>query len=187
MKKSVLFIIALVLTVGIAAFFTVQQGRKAVPPTPPPPAANAWRGVEPGVSTTENLMSAIGTPLSSVQNGTTTTYLYPSANQYWRNEVDAQNNSVAFIRERIFPPSDTSLKSLTAKITEKPVQLYGPDFQSGTLLYVYPASGVAFLASSFQDTAYQVWYFIPTTLEGFLALPQAAGYGTAPAGQQEGI
>lgn len=193
MKKPLLFIGALALVVGLAAFFYTGSAGRLPPtaiPTPTPyslPTVNTWNGIEPGVSSLQSLVSAMGAPVSSTQNRTTTTYSYPSDNQYWKNEVDVENNSVAFIRARIFPPSDTSLKSLTSKLKEKPTQLYGPDHQSGTLLYLYPSSGVAYVANSFRDTVYQVWYFTPTTVNGFLSLHQSAGYGTSPTARPEGI
>lgn len=191
MKKPLLFIGILALIVGVVAFFYTQSG-KFFPPTTGPapreePAINMWKGISPGVSTTENLATVVGNPESSTQNGATIIYSYPSANQYWKDEVDTQNNAVVFIRERIFSPSDTSLKSLTAKIKEEPTRLYGADHQSGTLLYAFPQSGVAYLANSFQDTVYQVWYFPPTTVETLLSLPQMTGYNLAPVGQPEEI
>ena len=100
--------------------------------------------------------------------------------------MDVENNTVTFIRERIFPPANVSLKSLTSALKEPAVKLYGPDHQSGVYLFAYPQEGVAYLANFFRDTVYQVWRFPGTTMVGFLSLPQTTGYGAAPTGQPEG-
>lgn len=193
MKYPLIFIVVLALFAGLAAFFytrSAKQPQRPPGPTPTPyalPTVNSWNGIVPGSSTTQDLATKLGNLSAGAQSGTITTYSFPSTNQYWKNEVDVENDAVTFVRERIFPPANVSLKSLTANLTEKSVVLYGPDHASGTLLYVYPASGIAYLANSFRDTVYQVWRFPSTPIDKFLTLPQAAGYGLAPAGQPEGI
>ena len=193
MKKSLVFIVILALIAGLTAFFYTRSGGQPqtnLSTTPTPynlSTLNMWNGISPGKSSTQDLVTNLKEASPGAQNGNVTTYSYPSTNQYWKNEVDVENDTVVFIRERIFPPTETSFKILTAKIAEKPTPLYGPDHQSGTLLYLYPANGVAYMANSIQDTVYQIWRFPSTTTQGFLSMPQSSGYGLAPTGQPEGI
>ncbi len=191
MKKGLLIIALFAIIVGIVAFI-YTRGSKApqltASPTPTPynlPTVNSWKGIVPGSSTTQDLVTKLGASSPGTQSGAITTYTFPSANQYWKNEVDVENNTVSFIRERIFAPSDVSYKSLAATLKESPIKLYGPDSQSGTYLFLYPQEGVAYLTNSFQNTVYQVWRFSPTAVDGFLSLPQAAGYSITLAGQPE--
>lgn len=193
MRNRLIILALLVLIVAAAAFIYTRSSAPPAPagaPTPTPyslPTVNSWGGITPGTSTADDLVAKLGPATATTQNGTVTTYSYPSTNQYWKNEVDVASGRVVFVRERIFPPTNTSLKSLTAQLKESPVKLFGPDHASGTYLFVYPQEGIAYLANSFQDTVYQVWRFSTTSIDGFLSLPQASGYSTAPTGQPEGI
>lgn len=193
MAKRFLLILIISVIVALLAALFAQKGIKPpimVVPTPSPYALDTltrWKDVVPGASSLEDVKKSLGSALSSENTTVGTVYYYPSDNQYWKNEVTVANSVVSFVALRIFPPADRSLKKLTETITEKPAQLYGPDTESGFYLFVYPETGVAFLANSSKDVVYQIWRFPPTTLEGFLRLPQAARYGLKPQPEQEGI
>jgi hypothetical protein len=193
MKRIVLFGISVGIVIAIA-FAIVRSGTEKVlqKPSPSPTpyslqTLNTWNDLTPGSSTLQDVTVKLGQPTAVQDDGKTKTLLYPSLNPYWKNEVILSGDAVSFIRERIFPPSEVSLKTLSAPFSEQPTQLYGPDFEGGTYLFVYPRSGIGFQANSSQDTVYQIWRFPPTTLQGFLALPQASDFGIAPKPETEGI
>lgn len=192
MKFKTFLVLILFATVALTAFIytRLSTGKPTqITPTPTPYSLGTvtpWRDIEPGASTGEDVIKKLGGPVSSIETGEGTVYYYPTTNQYWKNEVVVKNNAVTFVRERLFPPAVTSLKTLTAKYEEKPTQLFGPDFEGGIFLFVYPTRGIGYIASPSQNTVYQVWYFPPSALSNLLALPQFKGYGPTPKPEQEG-
>lgn len=181
MRRPVFFVLIFLVIFGIIGFFWGRTRPQPAPVFPPKTQGfNSWRGITPGDSTVEDISSLLGPPLSATKSGTQTLFFYPSSNQYWKNEVAAAQQKVVFLRERIFPPSEISLTSLSVKIRGQPILLYGPDFQSGITLFVYPPEGIAFYASADTDTVFEVWRFSPTTVSDLLALPQFSGYALSP-------
>lgn len=191
-KKRFFLLIIIFSAVALAAYIASRTQQETVL-TPSSPASstsgtiNAWNGLIPGISTDTDMKTGLGESSGIVQTVRGAIYSYPSTNQYWKNEVTVSEKVVVFIRERIFPPSNTSLKDFRNKFSEPPIVLYGPDHMSGTYLYSYTTKGVALLANEYQNTIYQVWRFSPVSINEFLALPQLDGYATSPIGKPEGI
>lgn len=185
MKRFLFIGVLVVAVVAVAAFFASRR-TQAPPPAPAPTTTfNTWRGVTPGATSVNELTSLFGPPVSTAQNGEQKTLLYPSANQYWKNEIAAANGTVVFMRERLFSPTERSLEVLSGNISEKSTILYGPDFESGYVLYVYPEMGIAFYANASRKLVYEVWRFVPMTLRDFLSRPEASGFGLSPQREPE--
>lgn len=187
MKRFLVVGAALLVVFAVGAYFA---GRKTVEPqqepTPAPTAAfNSWQGAYPGKTTVSELTGLFGLPTSISQNGEQKTLYYPSTNQYWKNEVETKNETVFFMRERLFDPSERSLAVLSSQVPGQTTVLYGPDFESGYLLYAYPESGIAFYAQEDRKVVYEIWRFAPMSLRGFLSLPAASRYGTSPRPEPE--
>jgi hypothetical protein len=185
-----IILIFILVTAGVIIYTLSQETAPAqISPSPTPYAldsVNSWNELSPGASKEQDITAKLGAPLSVVKTPNGDVYSYPSTNKYWKNEVTVKGNTVLFIIERLFPPANVSLKSLSSSFSTQPTKLYGPDFEGGTFLLVYPKDGIAFLANTSQDTVYQKWYFQPTTLSGFLSLPQANFYSITPKPEMEG-
>ncbi len=180
MNKRVFLIVILVMViVAITAFAYTRTLQK---PTPPSEAQqlNVWSGVVPGQTTADEIYQRLGAPVASTGSAAGQTLSYPSANKYWTNDIDVQNNKAVFVRERVFAPAELSLSKRVASLGGDSVTLYGLDFSSGIYLYVFPSLGVALYGSQSQDIVYEVWHFSPTTIQGFLASPQAQGFSPSP-------
>ncbi len=183
MNRRVFFIVIfLIVIVAVTAFVYTRTLQKPAPPTTTR-QSNVWSGVIPGQTTADEIYQRLGVPVASTGSAAGQTLSYPSANKYWTNDIDVQNNKAVFIKERVFAPAELSLSKRVASLGGDGVTLYGPDFSSGINLYVFPSLGVALYGSQAQNIVYEVWRFTPTTIQGFLASPQAQGFSpSSPSG-----
>ena len=169
----------LTLIVLVLIFVTAPKEQPQPGPTASPVTRLQLSQIPPGTASREDVFAKLGQPLNSEPAGTATTvFSYPSYNQYNSNEVTVTNDKVSFIRERLYDNPDTSLKSRLSVLGQSYTELYGPDVASGVILYTYPDKGLAFLANPYNDTIYEVWYFVKGTLEQTLALPELTDYST---------
>jgi hypothetical protein len=176
-KIATVFII-IAFMVGYFVWKNQKQTSQQVSPSPTGALVKqqTWQGVRPGISF-QDLIKMRGEPKPS--RASAEEVLYPGTNRYWDTAVTIQNNTVLFIREHVFVPQNISFKSRSSQISEKPTKLYGQVSESGQFIYVYPASGIAFLVNDQNDTVYETWYFQPTDLAGVLTLPAFSKYSTS--------
>lgn len=186
----VIFIVALL--VFAAVFFAVSRegGGSPLPvfPSPTPyglETVNSFSGLVPGKSIESEVIALLGTPESVVNKGTYQTYMFPSNNVYWKNEISVSAQSVVFIRERLFPPAEQSFLALSRELQGEPIKLFGPEYDSGFFLFAYPALGVAYFVHVPKDLTYEVWRFKPATAKEMLLLPEFSGYGVSPPQKME--
>lgn len=135
----------------------------------------SWKNIKAGETTIDDL-GKIGEPIETKKTDQGEVLYYPTLNQYLQNEVEVQDNKVAFIKEVLYASEDRSLKNKMDALDSSYQVLYGPDSNSGILLIAYPEKGVAYLANQQGDFTFEAWYFPPTTLDGLLSLPQLSGY-----------
>lgn len=190
--RRLFIILPVCLLVFAIAFFAVRRGENGLQlpgaPSPTPyglETVNSFEGLVPGKSNEAELLSRIGKPESVVNKGTYQTYIFPSNNLYWKNEISVFKQSVVFIKERLFPPAEQAFTVLSKRIQGVPIKLFGPEHDSGFFLYAYPASGVAYFVHAPKDLTYEVWRFEPTTAKDMLLMPEFAGYGVTPSNKME--
>jgi hypothetical protein len=191
MKRLILAVFVILIAIFIGIWITRPKTAPVNPGAPTPtsyslPTLKTWQDIAPGVTTIQEVVTKLGSP-TLTQEGDTQILSYPTTNKHWKNEVFAKNNRVIFIRERLFAPAETSYQKLISGLVEQSTQLYGPDFEGGMFLFVYPKTGVAFLVNTSHGVVYERWYFPPTSLQDFLLLPQAKDYGFKPKPETEGI
>ncbi|MBI3385642.1 hypothetical protein HY031_01005 [Candidatus Gottesmanbacteria bacterium] len=182
MRRLVFIVLLLVAVTAIAAFIASRWAsptKVEVPPAPTPTQQATWKGVAPG-SSFGDLIAKLGQPQKTEVVSGGTQVFYPGVDKNWGTEVAVKNNTVAFIREHVFPPQDVSLAKRTQQLGETPVRLYGNISESNMFLFVFPAHGVAFIASERNDTVYEVWYFQPAPIETLLTMPELHGYSPNP-------
>jgi len=177
-RRRWLIIIALFVAVLVGSGLWLALRPPAKTEEAPTAAAGpaSWRGVVPGLTSPEQVFALLGQPAATSVEPSGTTYFFSSANQYWKNEVRAREATVAFVKEYVFPPADTSLLSTIRRFNVSPTRLFGPDSVAGRDLFVSPERGVALFANGEKDKLYEVWYFPPVSLEQFLQFPEASGY-----------
>lgn len=170
-------ILIIVVVAGASFFVYGYMAKRGVPA--PQETKRAWKGVVPGQSSVNELYQKAGTPVSSSQDSSGATLSYPTENKYWTSDVSVSQNKVTFIKERIFAPTELSLKKRLEETGKDWIKIYGPGSQFGSFLFAYPALGTAYYADEVHDLVYEVWHFPPTTPSGLLALPQAQGFSAA--------
>ena len=169
----------LTLIVLILIFVTTPKEQPQPGPTASPVAQLQLSKIHPGTASESDVFAKLGQPLNTQPSGTAANILsYPSYNQYNPNEVTVADGKVSFIRERLYDAPDTSLKSRLRILGEDYAQLYGPDSNSGVILFTYPEKGLAFFANPIGDVIFEVWYFPKGDLEQTLSLPEFADYST---------
>lgn len=176
---TMVFLLFLVL--GMTALLVARRTQEKGPASLPP-AINqvAWRGVAPGKTAVGELGDRLGPPLNIEPSRGGSTLYYPSTSGNWPTAVVESRGVVRFVREHVFAPADTSYANRVRSFLEGPVVLYGPEFESGRNLYVFPGRGIALLANKDANYVFEVWYFQPSTLEALLTLPQFTLYKARP-------
>ena len=199
MKKYIIFIVVfffLALVVGIVYNVRSQGSETVLPPnsvsfskqTPtaslsPAPSS----GIRVGLTTPVDLVALLGDPVGTKNEKGQSILMYPTKNKYWNNEYFFQNNTLVFVRERIFPLSKDSYVKRVAPVNGSPTILYGPDARSGILLYVFPNKGVSFLANKDTGFVYEAWTHPQETINNLLTLPQFQKYSLSQTFGKEGV
>ena len=191
MKKSAFVGIIILLVFGITVFFVKRQRAEIDSGSGPSPSPyqlatlNSWEGVTPGKSGIKEIEILLGKPEKIIAYGETQKYIFPSTNQYWKNEVFLVNNAVVFIKERLFPPQEQSYIKIAKLTPGLPTRLFGPEHDSGFYLMTYPDSGIAYFVHEPKDTIYEVWRFQPASLRELLAKKEFEGYYISPIPKRE--
>lgn len=180
MKKVYFIFIFLFIVLLIVLLRRNPPVQKASPVQPSPVYQGSWNGIQPGRTTQEQLFVSAGPPVSTDSFLSETVYAYKSGSPYWTNSVFVRGKIVTFVRERLFPPSETSYVKRTMIIGGDPVRLYGESFSPNIFLYAFLEYGVALVANKESDIVYEAWYFSPIPLSSFLSLPQVRGYSQSP-------
>jgi len=174
--KRKLFLLIIFFAILLLGFNYLQK-RNFKPPVTDASKQISWRNISPGQSTVDEL-EKLGVPVKREKIGKQEILYYPSDNQFYFKEVNVKENVVVFIRIQLFSKEGRSLKDKIEDFGPSYTVLYGPNTNSGILLYMYPDKGIAFLANEMGDLIFETWYFSPATLEEFLSLPQTTGYST---------
>lgn len=170
MKK--LLIILFIFIVVFVIYIFLSNGKSRTTPL----VLSSFVDIKPGFSTREDIEKNLGKPISNMAIDGGSISKYRSDNQYWTNDIYFDGNISRLTISKILPPQNTSLSKKTVSLGEQPVALYGPGTHIGILLYVYPKTGIAFLANKEQDIVYEEWKFAPTEIATFLSFPEAKGF-----------
>lgn len=176
-KRLITFlIIFLIILVGVIVFFFARS-KKAVPtPTGLPTSGASYKSLTPGVSSKEDAIKLLGTPLNS---STSDTLDFKSNNPNLPNQVDTSNDKVSLIKEIVTVSDKKTTTDITGQYGIAPSVLYGPDSVNGFNLYVYPDKGIAYIGHIKEPIVLEIWYFQPTTLENFIS-KWAPNYSETP-------
>jgi hypothetical protein len=171
MKKIViLFVIVTCLTVLF--FFLIKKGgsnnRVIVLPTPAPTSyPSPYHGLVPGVSTEQNVIDSLGSPLKKDVGANSSTLVFSSKINSLPVSVDVAKTGVVY---RINEPVGlaTRYQDVTKDLGKPNLVLYGPLQRAGFSLFVFLDKGVAFLANLQTQEVKERLYFQPTSQELFL-------------------
>jgi hypothetical protein len=173
MKKIVILFIVVVCFV-VLFFLFIQRGgpndRVVVLPTPtlvPTPYPSLYRGLVPGVSTEQNVIDLLGSPLTTKTGTNASTLEYSSKITGQPIRVDVTKTGTVY---RVYEPVDTTVlyQNVTAGMGKPDLVLYGPLERSGFRFFVFLDNGVALLANPQTQEVKERLYFQPTNQDVFL-------------------
>ena len=124
-------------------------------------------GILPGKTTREEVVALLGEPVAVETDGSLETLLYASSIYGQFNSVVIQDNLVRLVSAASSvddPPAWSAIK----KQYGEPAHTTYSNYQQGSMTYIYPDWGLAFIASQAPDLVYIQECFIPITLDEYM-------------------
>jgi len=177
MKQKILVIIIFTVILLFAFTYISRRSKEKAETALNQGEQVSWHNIKAGESTL-NQLENLGEPLEREKLDDGEILYYPTLNQYLKNEVKIEGDKVAFIKEVLYTSEDKSLKNKIDALGNSYIILYGPNSNSGVLLFAYPEIGVAYLANQYADFVFEAWYFPPSNLESLLSQPQLNDFST---------
>jgi len=144
----------------------IKSPSSNISPTPIAKIAS-YGSLTPGVSSQNQVNASLGKPVDTktINNQIVSDYKSTSQNRF--HQVTFTNGVATLIKEVV--TSTDSIKSdlVTSTYGVAPYLLYNENTNNAFNLYVYPASGVAYLGHT-DGTVLEIWYFQPTTIDDFI-------------------
>lgn len=128
----------------------------------------SWQGIKPSLTTKEEVIKTLGTPMEEKETPLGNTLLYQSDNKTLPNTIVFDEKSVV---ESIFVqvPADKPIKfSEWLKDYGQPEKEMYNSYSAFTKTYIFAKKGVAVVANKEADQTYSIHYFPPTTLKDYL-------------------
>lgn len=159
-RWSLLIFLLFVVVVALLVF-VIQELTRSRP-------QNTWRGLTPGKTKVSELGKILGQPASERREEEKVIYQYQSGNQFSPHEVVTEKEEVVLIREEVFAEDKRTLRDFQNRLGRQDVVLYG---QHGIAapLYLFAKAGVGVFANPKSGRLVEIWYFSPTTVQGFLS------------------
>ena len=124
-------------------------------------------GIVPGTTTRDQVISTLGKPASSQQDGPVENLLYPSSYPGQFNSISVKDGVVG--RISVVLDKEQPLKwSAVKSILGKPAQALFTDYSDGSLVYIYPDKGWTFTADESINLVYLRECFVPMSLADYL-------------------
>lgn len=137
-------------------------------PTPRGADYTCMSGVTPGTTTREELLAILGQATRTDLNGTDEFLLYPTSNPMMFNTVVLQGGKVVFIEVVLEEDQGLVLSEVLDDLGEPEGTTYS-NFIQGSLTYLFPLQGLAFVGLPGLDHVYLKQCFAPLPLEDFMA------------------
>lgn len=136
-----------------------QQGSGAL--------AACLAGIFPGTTTRDEVVALLGEPLAVEPEGDLETLLYASPLRGQFNSIVLQNQVVALVS--IVPGEDNPLAWSAVKAQYgEPAHTAYSNYLQGSMTYIYPDQGLAFVASQESDVVFIRECFVPLPLEDYM-------------------
>lgn len=166
LSKYWLFVIlALAATILVALRFLIGPPPAPEPVLPKP--VSPWESITPGKTTEGGLINILGQPSSVQTKDHQKTLTFPPQTGGPDDRITVRNNIVG-LTKRIYYGQET-LTTLKTKYGEPEAEFFGPYQNIGAKVYVFPKSGIAVIASTYDGLIIEIWNFTPTTLSVFLS------------------
>ena len=148
---------------------THASGQATPSPTQPGGAAQAacLAGIFPGTTTRDEVVALLGEPVAVEPEGDLETLLYASPLRGRFNSIVVQNRVVALVSMMVGEDNPLAWSAVKAQYGE-PVHTAYSNYLQGSMTYIYPDQGLAFVASEAPDVVFIRECFVPMTLEDYM-------------------
>ena len=167
--KSELVLILLGIIAVSLVTFTVYSFTKSTPDKNTQRQTNsvAWNGLSPGISTKNDVLSNLGSPLEVKTEGNTESLLYSSSNEFRPHELQISQGTTQLIKEQIVNSKAGDLDEFIRKYGRPESIIYG---QHGTFApaHFWGQHGLLVFAGTNDGVVIEIWYFPAQTISTFL-------------------
>ena len=124
-------------------------------------------GIFPGTTTRDEVVTLLGEPLAVELEGDLETLLYASPLNAQFNSIVVQNQAVALVSIVLGEETPLAWSAVQAQYGEPTHTAYS-NYLQGSMTYIYPDQGLAFVASQASDVVFVRECFIPMPLEDYM-------------------
>ncbi len=167
-KKFWILILVILAAILYLLNIIIKGNAPTTPQTPPSATVTPFKSLIPGVSTEDQVATALGRPVSSKTIDNQKISDYRSTNQYRFHEVVFTNGKAILIKEIVNSTDNKEADSIKTILGEPDYTLYSKLENDPFNLYVYPEKGLAYIGHP-DGTLLEIWYFESTTIENFIA------------------
>jgi hypothetical protein len=126
-----------------------------------------YDGITLGQTSREDVIALLGNPERTEQNGGVEILLYPSLHPGQFNIIFIQDQVVVLI-DMLLGDEDAPAFSEIKSIYGEPSHIAYTTFMQGSMSYIYPDAGRAFIADENADIVFTKQCFLPMSLEDYL-------------------
>jgi len=161
-KKTSSLSLASVVTVLVIAMLACNLST-------PKPANDfvCYKGITPGQTNKADVVALLGDPTRTEWDGADEILLYPSPFAKQSNTIIVQNQIVVLVDVLIGDDDALTFSAIKALYGE-PSHIAYTNYLQGSMTYVYPDKGQAFIADENGDIVYTKQCFLPMSLEDYL-------------------
>ena len=126
-----------------------------------------YQGITLGQSNKTDVLALLGDPTRTEQDGANEILLYPSPHPRLFNTIVFQDQVVVLI-DMIMGDEDALAFSAIKALYGEPVHIAYTNYLQGSMVYIYPDKGRAFIADENADIVFTKQCFLPMSLEDYL-------------------
>ena len=157
-------------SLSIACAVTILVAAMLACNTPIPKQASevvCYKGITPGQTKKADVLALLGDPTRTEQDGSNEILLYPSPYPKQFNTIVFQDQIVVLI-DVVIGDEDALAFSAIKALYGEPVQKNYTNYLQGSMTYIYPDKGRAFIADENADIVFTKQCFLPMSLEDYL-------------------
>lgn len=159
--RRIILVVIAILVIILIVFIVGSAGKKS---------SNifSWNSITPGVTSTKEVISKLGQPLSTFDSAIGKSLLFNSESKSRQNEVVVNNDKVKLIKQ-VNLVNGQSFSDIVAKYGQPEIKLYGNLSDTGYYLFAYPSIGLAYYANPVAGNILEIWYFAPISQNVFVS------------------
>ncbi len=137
-------------------------------PTPKPASeVVCYKGITPGQTKKVDVLALLGDPNRTEQDGANEILLYPSPFTRQFNTIIFQDQIVVLI-DVVIGDEDALAFSAIKALYGEPGKIAYTNYLQGSMVYIYPDKGRAFIADENADIVFTKQCFFPMSLDDYL-------------------